>query len=292
MALAFDLSLDAPYGEMVRLSPRVSRLLAPNPGLFTFKGTGVYLVGTDPVAVIDPGPDMAEHRAALERALEGRRVSHILVTHTHKDHSPAARWLKALSGAPIYGFGPHPVASGETEEGGDRDLIPDRFVRDGEAIAGKGFRFTALHTPGHISNHLCFALEEEAALFCGDTVMGWSTSVIAPPDGDMADYMASLERLLARDDRVLYPTHGSPIPAPKAFIAEYLAHRRVREAQVIACVADGLGTVDAMVGHIYAGLDPKLHPAAAQSLTAHLIKLEQQGRVARGDGRYRLTAST
>lgn len=292
MTLKFDLSLEAPYGEAVKLSPRVSRLLAPNPGLFTFRGTGVYLVGTDPVAVIDPGPDMAEHRAALERALLGRRVSHILITHTHKDHSPAARWLKAVSGAPIYGFGPHPVLSGEVEEGGDRDFMPDVIVRNGQRIAGEDFSFTAIHTPGHISNHLCFALEEEAALFCGDTVMGWSTSVIAPPDGDMADYMASLERLLARDDSILYPTHGSPIRDPKSFIAEYLAHRRSREAQVIACVAEGIGTLRAMVERIYSGVDPKLHPAAAQSLAAHLIKLEHEGRVAQQEGRYRLTAST
>ena len=169
--------------------------------------------------------------------------------------------------------------------------MPDVFVRDGERIAGDGFTFTAIHTPGHISNHLCFALEEEAALFCGDTVMGWSTSVIAPPDGDMGDYLASLERLLAREDRILYPTHGSPIPEPRAFIAEYLAHRRAREAQVIDCVARGVDTVAAMVARLYAGIDPGLHPAAALSLTAHMLKLEKDGAVTQTDGRYRLVSS-
>jgi glyoxylase-like metal-dependent hydrolase (beta-lactamase superfamily II) len=291
LALQFDLSLDAPYGEAVALSPLVARLLAPNPGLFTYKGTGVYLVGTNPVAVIDPGPDMPEHRAALERALAGRRVSHILVTHTHNDHSPAAAWLKHWSGARTYGFGPHPAAAGDVEAGGDREFVPDVLVRDGERITGDGFTFTAIHTPGHISNHLCFALEEEAALFCGDHVMGWSTSVIAPPDGDMADYMASLEKLLTRDDRILYPTHGSPIREPRAFIAEYLRHRQRREAQVIDCLVEGIATPDAMVPRLYRGLDAALHPAAALSLTAHLLKLEKDGRARRDGGGYALTVS-
>jgi glyoxylase-like metal-dependent hydrolase (beta-lactamase superfamily II) len=285
LPLHFDLSLDAAYGEPVRLSPRVTRLLAPNPGPFTFRGTGVHIVGGDKVAVIDPGPDLPEHRAALERALAGRRVSHILVTHTHNDHSPAAAWLKAWSSAPTYGFGPHPPGAGDVEAGGDRSFVPDVRLHDGERIAGEGFTFTVLHTPGHISNHLCFALEEERALFCGDTVMGWSTSVIAPPDGDMAAYMKSLERLLARDDSILYPTHGSPIVDPKPFIAEYLAHRRAREAQVVEALRGGADTVAAMVPRIYQGLDPALYPAAALSLTAHLIKLEQDGVAARqGEG--------
>jgi glyoxylase-like metal-dependent hydrolase (beta-lactamase superfamily II) len=286
--MQFDLSLEAAYGETVRLSPLVVRLLAPNPGPFTFKGTGVHIVGGDSVAVIDPGPDLAQHRAAMERALAGRRVSHILVTHTHNDHSPAAAWLKARSGAPTYGYGSHPPGAEDVEAGGDRNFVPDVVVRDGQRIAGDGFTFTAIHTPGHISNHLCFALAEEKALFCGDTVMGWSTSVIAPPDGDMAAYMTSLERLLARDDRILYPTHGSPITDPKNFIAGYLAHRRAREAQVIEALQDGADTVAAMVPRIYRGLDPALYPAAALSLTAHLIKLEQDGVAARQGAAWRL----
>ena len=291
MPLQFDLSLDAPYGEAVSLSPLVARLLAPNPGIFTFRGTGVYIVGRDPAAVIDPGPDLPEHRAALMRALAGRRVSHILVTHTHNDHSPAAAWLKQWSGAKTYGFGPHPVGAGDVEAGGDRAFVPDVVLRDGARIAGDGFAFTAVHTPGHISNHLCFALEEEAALFCGDHVMGWSTSVIAPPDGDMADYMASLEKLLARDDRVLYPTHGSPIREPRPFIAAYLQHRRNREAQVIECLVEGIAAPEAMVPRLYRGLDAALYPAAALSLTAHLLKLVKEGRARREGGGYVLTAS-
>jgi glyoxylase-like metal-dependent hydrolase (beta-lactamase superfamily II) len=285
----FDLSLNAAYGEAVRLSPLVARLLAPNPGIFTFKGTGVHIVGRDAVAVIDPGPDMPQHRAALERVLEGRWVSHILVTHTHNDHSPAAAWLKAWSGAPTYGFGPHPSVAEDVEAGGDRSFVPDVVLRDGARVAGEDFSFTAIHTPGHISNHLCFALEEEKALFCGDTVMGWSTSVVAPPDGDMAAYMKSLERLLARDDAILYPTHGSPIADPNGFIAEYLAHRRAREAQVVEALRGGADTVTAMVPRIYQGLDPALYPAASLSLTAHLIKLEQDGVALRQGERWRLS---
>jgi glyoxylase-like metal-dependent hydrolase (beta-lactamase superfamily II) len=291
MALNFNLSLEAVYGELVKLSPRVGRILAPNPGIFTFKGTGVYLVGSmesEAVAVIDPGPDLPPHHAALERALAGRRVSHILITHTHNDHSPAAHWLKAWSGAPTYGFGPHPASSGELEEGGDRQFLPDVIVTDGMRIAGEGFTFTAIHTPGHISNHLCFALDEEAALFCGDHVMGWSTSVIAPPDGDMTDYMTSLEKLLARSDSILYPTHGSPISNPAVFVAEYLAHRRAREVQVVECLMLGIATLPAMVTRLYKGVDPRLHPAAALSLTAHLIKLIKDGRVIQEGTRYRL----
>jgi glyoxylase-like metal-dependent hydrolase (beta-lactamase superfamily II) len=288
LPLHFDLSLDAAYGEAVRLSPLVTRLLAPNPGPFTFRGTGVHIVGDRNVAVIDPGPDMPQHRAALERALAGRRVSHILVTHTHNDHSPAAAWLKAWSGAPTYGFGPHPLAADDVEAGGDRNFVPDVRLCDGERVAGDGFTFAAIHTPGHISNHLCFALEDEKALFCGDTVMGWSTSVIAPPDGDMAAYMNSLERLLARDDAILYPTHGSPITDPKPFIAAYITHRREREAQVIEALRGGADTVAAMLPLIYRGLEQALYPAAALSLTAHLIKLEQDGIAARQGESWRL----
>jgi glyoxylase-like metal-dependent hydrolase (beta-lactamase superfamily II) len=281
-----DVSLDAPYGEVVQLSPLVARLLAPNPGPFTFTGTGVYLIGSDPVAVIDPGPDLPAHRAALEKALAGRRVSHILITHTHLDHSPAAAWAKAWSGAPTYGFGPHPVAAGDVEAGGDHAFVPDVTLHDGRRIAGEGFTFTAIHTPGHISNHLCFALEEEAALFCGDHVMGWSTTVIAPPGGDMGDYMASLDKLLPRQDRIYYPTHGAPIEKPRAFVSAMLGHRRAREAQVLDALRRGTCTIPALVAALYAGLDQRLHRAAALTVEAHLIKLEKDGRVVRDGERW------
>src|SRR5580704_3422900 len=191
MALEFDRSLEPHYGTLERLSPLVARLLAPNPSAFTFQGTGVYIVGSgDKVVVIDPGPDLPEHLAALEAALAGKTVSEILVTHTHRDHSPAAAFLKTLTGAKTYGYGPHGAAS-EGEEGADRSFVPDIAVRDGTILGGGDFTFECVFTPGHTSNHMCFALLEEQALFTGDHVMGWSTSVVAPPDGSMADYMKS-----------------------------------------------------------------------------------------------------
>jgi len=297
MPIPFDRSFSAPYETGERVSPLISRVLTDNPGPFTFKGTGVYIVGDlkredGDVAVIDPGPDTPAHVEALKRALEGRRVTHILVTHTHNDHSPAAAPLKAWSGAPTYAFGPH--GSGKlddgvkVEEGGDMAFMPDVRVRDGEVIAGNGFTFECVHTPGHTSNHMCFALKEEQALFTGDHVMGWSTTVVTPPDGDMAQYMASLKKLLARDDRVLYPTHGGPVRDPKPFIQAYIDHRLEREAQIVACLRDGIATIPEMVARMYADVDRRLHPAAARSVLAHLIQLEQGGRVTVKDGYYQL----
>ncbi|HEY2019064.1 MAG TPA: MBL fold metallo-hydrolase, partial [Bryobacteraceae bacterium] len=279
MAIPFDRSFEAPYGEVLRLSPMVSRLLARNPSPFTFKGTGVYIVGANEdagdVAVIDPGPLIPEHLEALKRAIEGRRVTHILVTHTHADHSPAARPLKEWTGAKTYGFGPHGSGKEDgvkVEEGGDRDFVPDVAVRDCDVIAGSGFTFDCVYTPGHTSNHMCYALREEKALFTGDHVMGWSTTVVAPPDGDMAQYMASLKKLLARDDKILYPTHGAPVRDPKPFLQAYLDHRLEREAQIIACLSGGVTTIPEIVARLYADVDKGLHPAAARSVLAHLIQ--------------------
>ena len=286
MAIPFDRSFEAPYGELQRVSPMISRVLARNPSPFTFKGTGVYIVGAEgarEVAVIDPGPLLDEHVAALKRALDGKRVTHILVTHTHSDHSPAAKPLKEWSGAATYGFGPHGSGKSEdgvkVEEGGDRDFIPDVAVRDGDCIEGAGFTFDCVYTPGHTSNHMCYALEKEKALFTGDHVMGWSTTVVTPPDGDMAEYMASLKKLLARDDRILYPTHGAPIREPKPFLEAYIAHRLEREAQILSSIRDGVATIPEMVARMYADVDKRLHPAAARSVLAHLIQLESEGRV-------------
>jgi len=294
MAIAFDRSFEAPYGEAVQLTPLISRLLANNPGPFTFKGTGVYIVGAkepgSDVAVIDPGPLIGGHVEALKRALDGRRVSHILVTHTHSDHSPAAKPLKKWSGAKTYAFGPHGSGKDDgvkVEEGGDRDFVPDVRVRDGETVAGDGFTFECVYTPGHTSNHMCFALREEQALFSGDHVMGWSTTVVTPPDGDMAQYMASLRKLQARGDRILYPTHGAPIREPKPFLQSYIDHRLEREAQILACIRDGVSTIPEMVARMYADVDKRLHPAASRSVLAHLIQLERDGRVVREDARYR-----
>jgi glyoxylase-like metal-dependent hydrolase (beta-lactamase superfamily II) len=296
VGIPFDRAFDAPYEEVQRLSPMVSRLLARNPSPFTFKGTGVYFVGADEaardVAVIDPGPLVPEHLDALRRALADKHVTHILVTHTHSDHSPAAKPLKEWTGAKTYGFGRHGSGRDDggpkMEEGGDRDFVPDVAVRDGDVIAGNGFSFECVFTPGHTSNHMCYALREEQALFTGDHVMGWSTTVVAPPDGDMAAYMASLRKLIARDDRVLYPTHGGPIRNPRPFLQAYLDHRLEREAQILACVRDGVSTIPEMVACMYADVDKRLHPAAARSVLAHLIQLESEGRVHKSGEGYSL----
>ncbi len=235
MAIPFIRTLETPYEASVPLSPRVARVLAHNPGPFTFKGTGVYIVGDKDVAVIDPGPTIPEHLDALKRALEGKTVTHILVTHTHADHSPAAQPLKEWTGAKTYAYGPHGSGKAEdgvtVEEGGDMAFMPDVRVKDGDVIKGSDFTFECVYTPGHTSNHMCFALREEKALFTGDHIMGWSTTVVTPPDGDMAQYMASVRKLLPRDDEILYPTHGAPITDPKPFLEAYLEHRLDRETR-------------------------------------------------------------
>src|ERR1700742_5119415 len=242
----FDRSLDVSPGIEVRLSPLVSRLLAPNPSPFTFKGTGVYIIGAGTsVAVIDPGPTMPDHVEALKCALDGHPISHILITHTHRDHSPAAAALKAWSGAKTYAAAPAPHAAttqATVDEAHDHDFVPDVILRDGDVIHGDNFTLTAIATPGHTANHMCYALAQERALFSGDHVMGWSTSVIAPPDGEMGAYLHSLERLIARDDAILYPTHGSPIATPQTWLPQLLAHRLAREVQVLAAVKAGAAT--------------------------------------------------
>src|SRR5579863_9633982 len=271
------------YGKLEPVAPGVRRIIAHNPGPFTFRGTGTYVVGDGEVAVIDPGPDLAEHVAALLASLAGERVSHILVTHTHRDHSPAAKPLQAATGAPTYGFGPH--AGGQrgeagSEAGGDWDFVPDVVVHDGDEIAGGNWRFAAVHTPGHTSNHLCFALPDAGLLFSGDHVMGWSTSVIAPPDGDMAAYMASLDKLLRRGDSLYWPTHGPAITEPHQHVHAFFAHRREREEGVLDCLRAGIGNIDAMVERLYVGLNPNLKRAAGRSVLAHLVDLIERGIVA------------
>jgi glyoxylase-like metal-dependent hydrolase (beta-lactamase superfamily II) len=292
MAIPFIRTLEAPYEASLQLSPLVSRVLAHNPGPFTFKGTGVYIVGNTDVAVIDPGPIIPEHLDALKRALDGKRVTHILVTHTHNDHSPAAQPLKEWTGAKTYAYGPHGSGKAEdgvkVEEGGDMAFLPDVRVKDGDVIKGNGFTFECVYTPGHTSNHMCFALREEKALFTGDHIMGWSTTVVTPPDGDMAQYMASVRKLLARDDEILYPTHGAPVTDPKPFLEAYLDHRLDRERQILACIKEGVATIPEMVARMYVDVDKRLHPAASRSVLAHLIQLTNEGRVTLNDGRYTL----
>jgi glyoxylase-like metal-dependent hydrolase (beta-lactamase superfamily II) len=267
------------------LEPLVARLLAPNPSPFTYTGTQVYLVGSDDLAVIDPGPDDPAHIAAIVAAIAGRRVTAIVITHTHRDHSPASRPLAAITGAPIVGCAP--LAHGDTgprlEAGFDTEYAPATVLGDGDTVAGEGWTLTAVHTPGHTSNHLCFALEETGALFSGDHVMGWSTSVVAPPDGDMTDYMASLDKVMRRDDRIYYPGHGDPIDNPRRLVRGMIGHRKQREGQILRLLREGARGVPAMVERMYVGLDPKLRPAAARSVLAHLIDLRGRGLAAEQD---------
>ena len=282
----------AEYGRVDRVSPLVRRVLAPNPGPFTYTGTGTYIVGSGTVAIVDPGPNDPDHIAALLAAVDGETVSHIVVTHTHRDHSPAAIAVKAATGARVVGcarlvlddHGPR------ADAGFDTTYAPDAILADGERVAGPGWTLTALHTPGHTSNHLCFALVEERALFSGDHVMGWSTTVVAPPDGDMAAYIASLRRLLDRDDVVYYPTHGAPVTEPQRFVRGLITHRKQRENQILARLEDGAATVPAMVATMYAAVDPRLHPAAGLSVTAHLIDLAARGVVTRRGDVWALAA--
>ncbi|MBL26319.1 MAG: MBL fold metallo-hydrolase [Rhodospirillaceae bacterium] len=273
------------YATAERVSPLIRRVVARNPSAFTFHGTGTYIVGNGTVAIIDPGPHMPEHIDALLGAVAGETVTHLVVTHTHRDHSPAARALKQALDAPIYGCGPHgTLASGAgVEEGADSEHRPDVEMRDGDAIRGQGWTLEAVATPGHTSNHLCFALPEEKALFSGDHVMGWSTTVVSPPDGDMHAYMTSLKKLLDREDAIYWPTHGPSIDDPKALVCAYIAHREERERQILACLADGPATIPEMVARMYADVDPRLHRAAGRSVLAHLEHMIATGRVVRLD---------
>ncbi|WP_026380508.1 MBL fold metallo-hydrolase [Afifella pfennigii] len=276
----FNLALEGAPGETVRLSPLVRRVLAPNPGPFTYRGTCTYIVGEGDVAVIDPGPADAAHLSALRHAVRDERVSHILVTHTHPDHYPAAAPLAEATGAAILGCAPgSDAASRAVGAASDAPYRPDRILACGERIEGPGYTLTALATPGHAANHLCFELQEERALFSGDHVMAWSTSVVIPPDGDMGDYMASLRLLLERDDRLYWPGHGGPVKAPKRFVRALLQHRRQREAAILGTLGPEPRSIDDIVLQIYQGISPSLLEAAAQSTLAHLIDLAARGKV-------------
>ena len=283
MAIPFIRQFEFEYGRLDQLSPLISRVIADNPGPFTYTGTGVYIIGGDSVAVIDPGPDTPKHRAALSQALEGRRVSHVLLTHHHLDHSPLAKPLAAEHGCKVYGY---PLAQQQAEPnavtleaGYDLSFNPDAALADGDIIKGDGWTLDVMHTPGHTSNHLCFALAEENVLFTGDHIMGWSTSVVSPPDGHMGDYLDSLERVKDRQFKRLWPTHGTSIDAPDIFISAYIAHRRAREDQIMAAIETGLNRIGDMVALIYKDVDKRLHPAAAHSVLAHLIHMHETGRV-------------
>jgi glyoxylase-like metal-dependent hydrolase (beta-lactamase superfamily II) len=259
------------YAVSERLSPLVRRVAARNPGPLTFLGTGTFIVGQGAVAVIDPGPDLAEHVEALLAALKGETVSHILMTHEHEDHAGAVPAFSAATGAPVHGFS------------------RDHRIKDGDVIRGPGWTLEAIHTPGHVSNHLCFALAEEATIFSGDHVMGWSTTVIVPPDGDMLQYMDSLEKIMRRPEPLYRPTHGPEVPDGPAYTAKLLAHRRRRGKEVLAAVASGISEEDALLAKLYANIEPALLRPARATLWAHLKALVQEGAVVRdGDGRYRV----
>lgn len=286
------------YGACDQVSPLIRRVIANNPGPFTYKGTGTYIVGRGEVAVIDPGPDDAAHLEAILSAVAGERVTHILITHHHSDHSPLAGPLKAKTGATIYGCA---VADAHEDEAGaprmeaghDLAFRPDVSLCGGGEVAGPGWTLEAIPTPGHTSNHLCYALKEENACFTGDHIMGWSTTVITPPDGDMSDYLDSLARIRARNFSVLWPTHGPPIRDVTAFIDAYAEHRQERIDQILGALAAGPARIRDLVPRLYADVDPRLHPAAARSMLAAIIHLERQGRIAADgaggpDAAYRL----
>lgn len=275
---------DTPVADTVAvLHPLVRRVLAANPSAFTYTGTQTYIVGRGEVAVIDPGPDLPEHVEAILAATAGERIVAICCTHTHRDHSPATRPLAAATGAPIVGCAPLAIDDdGPRADAAFDDLYrPDRVLADGDRLGGTGWTLEAVATPGHTSNHLCFALPEADALFTGDHVMGWSTTVISPPDGDMADYMASLDRLMQRGDAVYYPAHGDPVDRPQRFVRSLMGHRRQREGQILRLLDDTPRPIPAMVEKMYAGIDPRLHGAAGRSVLAHLIDLEARGQVVR-----------
>ena len=297
--IPFERDDDAVPGRVETLSPLIRRVLCPNPGPFTFKGTVTYIVGHGRVAIVDPGPDNAAHVAAVLEAVKGETVEAILVTHTHRDHSPATPAVKAATGATVYAEGPHraarPLNLGETnalDASGDKDFAPDVALADGAVVSGPGWTLEGVFTPGHCANHMAFALREENTLLSGDHVMAWSTSIVAPPDGSMGDYMASLDKLRARSEAIFWPGHGGAVHEPQRFMRALAHHRLQREASIMKRIAAGDAAIPAIVAAIYEGLDPRLTGAAGLSVFAHLEDLVGRGLVTTDgppalDGRFR-----
>ena len=293
-SIPFRRELDFSYGEVSHVAPGIRRVIAENPSPFTLYGTGTYILGRGEVAVIDPGPADGAHIAKLLEALEGETISHILITHTHMDHSPGCRLLQAHTDAKSYAYGPHGAGKLEqgvpVEEGGDMEFEPDELVRDGDVLTGGDWSVECVFTPGHTSNHMCYQLRESKALFTGDHVMGWSTSIISPPDGDMGAYMASLERLLERDDAVYWPTHGPCIDDPKPHVQAFIEHRLARERQIISCIEQGVHRIEDMVPMMYTELPEFMYPAAARSVLASMEHLVGNGAL-KADGGVQLDAA-
>jgi glyoxylase-like metal-dependent hydrolase (beta-lactamase superfamily II) len=275
-------------GTVEQLDPLVRRVLAPNPSPFTFTGTQTHIVGRGEVAVIDPGPDIASHIDAVLGATAGERIVAILCTHTHRDHSPGTRPLRQATGAPIVGCAALSLRDEGDDESFDPDYLPARVLLDGEMLEGHGWTLETVATPGHTSNHLCFALKERRALFSGDHVMGWSTSIVSPPDGDMGAYVASLDKLLLREETIYYPAHGPAVGDPRKLVRGLILHRKQRETGIIEQLRAGEGRIPSIVATLYRAVDPRLHPAAARSVLAHLIDLERRGLARRSGEEWKL----
>lgn len=300
--IPFNKQLDLAPDTVDEPMPRVRRVMANNPGPFTFKGTLSYIIGQGKVAIVDPGPDDPAHTAALLDAVRNETVTHIFVTHTHRDHSPGVPALKAATGATVYAEGPHraarPLHIGEQnplDSSGDRDFRPDVMLKDGEVVTGDGWSIEAVTTPGHTANHMSFALREKNILFAGDHVMGWATSIVAPPDGAMSDYMASLDKLARRDETIYFPGHGPAISDAGRFVHYYILHRKAREASILHRLGKGASDISNIVRAIYIGIDSRLIGAAGLSVLAHLEDLVARGVVETDgapsiDGIYRLAA--
>ena len=284
--IPFDKSFSLAPDQVQEVAPGVRAIAVDNPGPFTFKGTITYIVGRDQVAIIDPGPDDAAHIAALLDAVRGEAVTHIFVTHTHRDHSPAAAKIKAATGAPILAQGPHrlarPLHTGEMrrlDASADLDFRPDIALADGEIVSGRGWTLEAVATPGHTANHMAFAFKEPNLLFAGDHVMAWSTTVVAPPDGAMTDYMASLHKLARRGEPLYLPGHGASVRDAPRYVQHLIRHRQAREASILHRLGKGAADIPTIVRAVYIGLDPRLVGAAALSVLAHLEELVARGAV-------------
>lgn len=282
--IPFVTEFEFDYERCQQVAPGIRRIVARNPGPFTFTGTGVYIIGTGEVALIDPGPDLAEHRDAIKTALavDNERISHVFITHHHLDHTPLAHPLARHYGCKVYGFGAQKFGPVEDEArleaGDDPGFQPDVIIQDQQMFEGPDWRIQALHTPGHTSNHVCYAYLDQNALFCGDHVMGWSTSVVCRPDGDMGDYLTQLRRIRDRDFDTLYPTHGACIDNPRVFVQAYIDHRVERETQIVEQLAHGPQTIMTIVKTLYTHIDKRLYPAAAHSVLSHLVHLVETGR--------------